>query len=485
MRELSRTKIVSTLGPTTKGRLKELIEEGVDVFRLNFSHGSHEEHAERIQEVIAAATELKRTVGILGDLQGPKIRCGKIVEGGIQLEAGQELVITTDEILGEGSRISTVFQALPREVKVGDPILMDDGLLEAVVERVEGNEVFCKMLVAGKLTSNKGINLPETDIQSPALTEKDERDLKFIIENDAIDFVALSFVRKGEDLDIIHAAMDKIGKRKPVISKIEKPSALVDIDNIIEKSDALMVARGDLGVEIPSEKVPVAQKTMIRKCIEQGKPCIVATQMLDSMIRNPRPTRAEASDVANAVLDGASAVMLSGETASGSYPVEAVQMMTKIIRETERNFMTKPGMWGYEQPEIRNDVDALCKSIVDLSETLNVKGIICITNTGKTALRIARFRPACPIFAFASHENNVLRKLSLPKAVVPMPLKDLTYDESTLTQMEEALDRHPFLDNGDQVILAAALPFDKTSNTNLIKLHTIGKDSMLLSKRTT
>ncbi|WDE96743.1 pyruvate kinase [Lentisphaera profundi] len=483
MRELSRTKIVATLGPTTEGRIKELINEGVDVFRLNFSHGTHDEHADRIDQVITAATELKRTVGILGDLQGPKIRAGKIIEGGIQLEAGQELVITTDEIIGEGSRISTVFKALPYEVKVGDPILMDDGLLEAIVEKIEGNDIYCKMLVGGNLTSNKGINLPETDIQSPALTEKDERDLEFIIKHPEIDFVALSFVRKGEDLDIIHAAMDKLGQRKPVISKIEKPSALVDIDAIIEKSDALMVARGDLGVEIPAEQVPIAQKTMIRKCIEQGKPCIVATQMLDSMIRNPRPTRAEASDVANAVLDGASAIMLSGETASGSYPIESVQMMTKIIREVQSTFMNKAGMIGYEQPKIRNDVDALCKSIVDLSETLDIKGIICITNTGKTAIRIARLRPACPIFAFASHENNVLRKLSLIQAVVPMPLKNLTYDESTLTQMEEALDRHPFLDNGDQVILAAALPFDKSSNTNLIKLHTIGKDSMLLSKR--
>ena len=482
MKTLSRTKIVATLGPTSKDCIAELIEAGADVFRLNFSHGTHEDHAANIERVIEAANKTKRTVGILGDLQGPKIRAGKIVDGGIVLIPGKELIITTDEILGEGNRISTVFKPLPKEVKVGDPILMDDGLLEAVVEKIEGNEVICRVIIGGILTSNKGINLPESDIKSPALTEKDKRDLEYILTRPEIDYVALSFVRKSEDLDLIHEFMDARGARKPVISKIEKPSALVDIDGIIAKSDAIMVARGDLGVEIPHYEVPTAQKMMIRKCLEQSVPCIVATQMLDSMIRNPRPTRAEASDVANAVLEGASAVMLSGETASGSYPIVAVETMTSIIREAESNFMTSAGVPGIETPSVRNDVDGLCKSIVELTDHIDVKGIVCITDTGMTARRIARFRPSVPIFAFASHENNVLRKLSLIKGVVPMPLKEMEYTQDTLAQMEADLDRHPFLDKGDLVILAAALPFNSKCDTNMMKLHRIGDDSKLLSK---
>ena len=304
---------------------------------LTFPHGSHEVHGRNVELIRSISSDLNMPVAILADLQGPKIRCGKVIDGGIQLVEGEELVITSRDLLGEGSIVSTGYKALPEDVKPGDRILLDDGLLELSVNEVkDGTDIHTTIVVGGVLTSNKGINLPNVALKTPALTDKDEADLRFIMTQD-VDFVALSFVRKAADLEHVHRIMDEEGGRVKVISKIEKPEAIVPdvIDAIIEKSDGLMVARGDLGVEIPQERVPVVQKDLIERCTKASKPVIVATQMMDSMIRNPRPTRAEVSDVANAVLDGATAVMLSGESAAGKYPVESVTTMAEILSSVE------------------------------------------------------------------------------------------------------------------------------------------------------
>ena len=475
LQDFRKTKIVATLGPASLDKVKELIIAGVNVFRLNFSHGTQDVHAANIAKIREFAKELDTNIAILADLQGPKIRCGMVKEPGILLEVGQDFIISTEECLGEGSRVSTIYTPLSDEVKPGNRILLDDGLLELEVVEVKGKDVHTKVIVGGKLTSRKGINLPNVDIKAPALTEKDTEDLRFILTQD-VDYVALSFVRKPEDLDLVYQIMNEAGRHLKVISKIEKPEALVDIDAIIEKSDGLMVARGDLGVEIPAEQVPTEQKRMIEKCNKVGKPVIVATQMLDSMIRNPRPTRAEASDVANAVLDGASAVMLSGESASGSYPIQSVEFMAKIIKNAEENFFTESGLKrGQIDYNIDTDVEGITYSTVNLSDMLGAKLIVCVTDSGSTVRQTARYRPLPPIIAVSDIENPVTRELSLAWGVNVLPVEGLAHTDECFLRIENKIKELDYLKDGDLVIITAGLPLLKKTTTNMIKVYRVDR----------
>ena len=478
LHEFRKTKIVATLGPSSLDKIKELIERGVNVFRLNFSHGTQEQHAETVKLIREISKELNTPVGILADLQGPKIRVGQVKEPGILLQVGQEFIISTQKCIGEGNKVSTSYEPLAEEVKPGNRILLDDGLLELEVKRVSGKDVVCEVIVGGTLTSRKGINLPNVDIKSPALTHKDTSDLRFILKLD-VDFVALSFVRKPQDIDLVKKIMDEESRYLTIIAKIEKPEALDYIDEILARSGGLMVARGDLGVEINTEEVPTVQKKLIRKCNEVGKPVIVATQMLDSMIRNPRPTRAEASDVANAVLDGASALMLSGESASGKYPLESVQIMNKIIRSAEKNFFTSGIRRSDVDYQVETEVEGITYSAVNLSDMLGAKLIVCLTDSGNTAKYTARYRPKPPVIAIASEGNPVTRTLSLTWGVTVLTIDELTHTAECFSQIHDTIKSIDYINEGDLIIISAGLPILKKTSTNMIKVHRVGQEEGL------
>ena len=476
--DFRRTKIVATVGPTSEQEdvLSELVVNGANVFRLNFSHGTHDEHLKRIETIRKVSDKLGQKVAILADLQGPKIRCGKVQEGGILLINGEQLTITTDDVLGAGSRVSTGYKSMPTEVKPNDRILLDDGLLELKVLRIEDEkEIITEVVCGGILTSNKGINLPHVELKTPALTEKDEEDLVFILKQD-VDFVALSFVRRASDLQYVYDIMDTEGRHLPVISKIEKPEALECIDEIIEASYGLMVARGDLGVEIAQERVPLEQKSMIKKCNRLGKPVIVATQMMDSMIRNPRPTRAEISDIANAVLDGASAVMLSGETASGKFPVLAVKTMGEVCQATENEIICKE---DYVEPkldfEFGTDAEGLCYGAVRLAARKKAKMILSITETGRTAKELSRFRPTQPIFAVICKSAPARNELCLHWGVQMIEMDTFELTDQFFGKIEKMIENHPSIEEDDLVVITAGVPFLHKTPTNMVKIHRVKK----------
>lgn len=470
-----RTKLISTLGPASNNdeTMEKLINEGVNVFRLNFSHGTHEIHAETVERIRKVSGKLDVRVAILADLQGPKIRVGKIVKEGIMLKNHAEFIITTEKIIGEGNRVSTTYTPLPSEVKENDRLLLDDGLLELRVKEVKGTEVITEVVVGGVLTSNKGLNLPNVDIQAPALTEKDHKDLDFILTLD-VDFLALSFVRNPEDLDLVNDIMVRAGRHINVISKIEKPEGVLNIDAIIAKSYGIMVARGDLGIEINQEQVPIVQKNIIDKCNLLGKPVIVATQMLDSMIRNPRPTRAEVSDVANAVLDGASAVMLSGETAAGDYPVDSVRTMVEIIMSAERNaiFNSNLRKKPVEHP-IETDVQGICHSAVSLANSLSAKLIICITESGNTAREIARYRSDTPTIAILDENSPAVNSLCLTWGITVLTIKHMELTSQCFDLIEKRIENLNCLEDGDPIIISAGLPLLHETPTNMLKVHRV------------
>ncbi|HNA98589.1 MAG TPA: pyruvate kinase, partial [Marmoricola sp.] len=380
---MRKAKIVCTLGPATssKEKIRQLIDAGMDVARLNMSHGTHEDHLETYLNVRRASDESGHGVGILADLQGPKIRLGSFAEGSSILIRGQQLTITTRDIPGDGDLISTTYPGLPGDVQVGDPILIDDGRVRLRVTGVEGTEVHTEVEVPGRVSDHKGINLPGVAVSVPALSEKDEADLRFALGL-TVDFIALSFVRSAQDAIDVRRIMDEVGQQLPVIAKIEKPQAVTNLDDVIDAFDGVMVARGDLGVEIPLEQVPVIQKRVVARARRKAKPVIVATQMLDSMISQPAPTRAEASDVANAVLDGTDAVMLSGETSVGRYPVETVQTMTRIIESTEASgfYDVHPIDW---QPRTRGGV--IAKAAAEVAERVEAKYLVAFTTSGDSA----------------------------------------------------------------------------------------------------
>jgi pyruvate kinase len=464
-------KIVATVGPASNSKemLTKLVNAGVNVFRLNFSHGEHAVHAEVVQKIREVNEELGSHVAILQDLQGPKIRVEMVKDNGVSIKEGDEIVITTDSCEGTSKRVSTSYQNLPQDVKTGDTILIDDGNLELTVQSISGHDVHCVVKYGGILKSRKGINLPFTKVSAPALTEKDIKDLEFGLSMD-VDWIALSFVRTAEDIKDIKSRIAKSGKDIRVVAKIEKPEALQNIDEIIAESDALMVARGDLGVEIVMEEVPMAQKMIVEKCNMAAKPVIIATQMMESMINNPRPTRAETNDVANAVLDGADAMMLSAETAAGKYPLQAVEYMARTIGSVEGAAKIYDHFY---LPNPESDTflnDNLMLTACKLSEHVNAKGVIGNTFSGYTAFKMSSHRPHAKIFIFTPN-RSLIPKLSLVWGVQGFFYDKVESTDKTFADQEQILKDHGYIKSGDVFITTASMPIREKGRTNTLKIN--------------
>ncbi|MEK3975817.1 MULTISPECIES: pyruvate kinase [unclassified Psychrobacillus] len=474
---MRKTKIVCTIGPASESEetLEKLIEAGMNVARLNFSHGSHEEHAGRIERIKKVSKKLGKIVGILLDTKGPEIRTHKMEGDAIELVTGQSIDISMTEVLGNTERFSISYEKLIEDVQEGSIILLDDGLIELVVQGIDSENGIIHTYVqnAGTLKNNKGVNVPGVSVQLPGITEKDAKDILFGIEQD-VDFIAASFVRRAKDvLEIRELLENNNGSHIQIIPKIENQEGVDNIDEIIEVSDGLMVARGDLGVEIPAEEVPLVQKSLIQKCNEAGKPVITATQMLDSMQRNPRPTRAEASDVANAILDGTDAIMLSGETAAGLYPLEAVQTMDKIARHTENAVDYRANVTKLSKARDVNLTDAIGQAVAHTAINLKVKAVIAPTESGHTAKMISKFRPGVPIIAVTSTVKPS-RMLTLVWGVYPIVGKKASSTDEVLEiAVEESILQH-YVTHGDLVVITAGVPVGQAGTTNLMKVHVIG-----------
>jgi len=472
---MRRTKIVCTIGPASESveKLCQLIESGMNVARLNFSHGTHEEHGQRIQNVREAVKITNKPVAIMLDTKGPEIRTGLLKEGKITLETGKEIVLTTEEIQGDAQRLSVNYPGLPQDVQPGNHILLDDGLIALRVLKVEGTEIYCQSLNGGELSNRKGVNVPGVNINLPAITEKDIADIKFGIEQD-VDFIAASFIRSASDVLEIRKILEEYKADIHIISKIENQQGVTNIDEILEVSDGLMVARGDLGVEIPAEEVPLIQKMMIEKCNRAGKPVITATQMLDSMIRNPRPTRAEASDVANAILDGTDAIMLSGETAAGKYPLESVQTMARIAARTEAALKheTIVSMRGIITRQ--TTTDAISHATCTTAHNLGAAAIITATESGSTARMVSKYRPKAPIIA-VTPRAKAQRKLLLVWGVEPIHAPETEGTDAMIEQSINASLNAGLIKNGDLVVITAGVPVGVPGTTNLLKVEVVGQ----------
>jgi pyruvate kinase len=466
------SKIVCTIGPVTRTprMIRKLIDAGMDVARLNFSHGTHEEHAENIAALHEAAMLMKKPIAILADLQGPKIRTGALAGGGsVALRTGQKFVITTAKVLGDSTRVNTTFRPLPHELKTGDRILLSDGLIELRVERVRGHEVQCHVVNGGILGEHKGINLPGVQLHVPALTEKDRVDLRFALKQ-GVDYIAVSFVRRAEDVVLAKSLIRRAKKDTPVIAKLEKPEAIENLEEILRASDGVMVARGDLGVEMNPERVPVVQKNIIARAREFRRPVITATQMLESMTENPRPTRAEASDVANAIFDGSDAVMLSAETATGQYPVEAVSMMARIIEQAEESIHEYPRPATQERLKVPETVAEL---VCHASRELHMKLIAVFTHSGFTARLVSRYRPLVPIVAF-SPEAHTRRRMALLWGVTSRSISDIKKIDGLAMIAEKRLMEERLVRKGDVIGIVAGTPMGIRGTTNFMKFHVIG-----------
>ncbi|MCC5910207.1 MAG: pyruvate kinase [Clostridiaceae bacterium] len=473
---MKRTKIVCTLGPASdkKEVLKQLVQSGLNVARLNFSHGDHEEQGARIRTIKEVREELNVPVAILLDTKGPEIRTGKFKDPEVNLEEGQIFTITTREVMGDSTICSVSYDGLAKDIKVGDTILIDDGLVGLKVEKISNEtDIECTVENAGVIKNHKGVNVPGVKINLPAITPKDEGDIKFGINMD-IDFIAASFVRKAEDVLAIRKILEENNAEHiQIISKIENQEGVDNLDEIIEVSDGIMVARGDLGVEIPAEEIPLAQKDMIRRCNKVGKPVITATQMLDSMIRNPRPTRAEVTDVANAILDGTDAIMLSGETAAGKYPVEAVNTMTNIALRTESAIDYREVLHSKMVEKERTITDAISHSTCATAMDLDASAIITATSSGYTARMISKFKPKSPIIA-ATTSERVRRLLSLTWGVNSVLTEELETTDDVITRSIDRSLQEDMIKRGDLVIITAGVPVGVAGTTNLIKAHIVG-----------
>ncbi len=469
---MRRTKIVCTLGPATatEDRIRELVESGMDVARLNFSHGEHSDHAENYKKVRQAADHLGRAVGILADLQGPKIRLGRFLEGRTVWATGEEVRITVDDIDGTHDRVSTTYKELSKDAKPGNRLLVDDGKVGLIVTRVEGNDVVCRVTEGGPVSNNKGVSLPGMDVSVPALSEKDIEDLEFALKL-GVDFIALSFVRSPSDVELVHDVMDRVGRRVPVIGKLEKPEAIDNLEAVVLAFDAVMVARGDLGVELPLEQVPIVQKRAIQMARENAKPVIVATQMLESMIDNSRPTRAEASDVANAVLDGADAVMLSGETSVGKYPIETVRTMARIVHAVETESTRVPPLTHV--PRTKRGV--ISYAARDIGERLNAKALVAFTQSGDTVRRLARLHTPLPLLAFTPLPE-VRSQLALTWGTETFIVPTVDSTDAMIHQVDVALLSMDRYQKGDLVVIVAGSPPGTVGSTNLIHVHRIGEE---------
>lgn len=471
----NRTKIVATIGPATSSidMLRAIIQEGVDVCRLNFSHGSYDDHENVVNSIRQINNENPdNQVAMLLDLQGPKLRVGEMENGKIELINGSELIVTTKEQIGTAKKLSVKFPTLPSDVKPGEMILLDDGKLELKVLETNGvDEIKCKVIIGGFLTSKKGFNLPQTKVSVPALTEKDRLDLAFGLKMQ-VDWIGLSFVRRAEDILELKAIIDKHAWKPRVIAKIEKPEALENIHEIIAVSDGVMVARGDLGVEMPMEQVPVIQKRIVKMCYEAGKPVIIATQMMESMITNSSPTRAEVNDVANGVMDGADAVMLSAETSVGAFPIQAVRNMRKAIAEAEK---TNAPFYKLTDPDPESETlvgDEVCATAVKMSKDLKANAIVGMTFSGYTAYKISSFRPRALIFIFTGNKR-LLSTLNLVWGVRAFYYKGFEGTDETIQDVNQILIEKGLVQKGDIIINTASMPIQERGRTNTIKISEI------------
>lgn len=471
----SRTKIIATVGPASNKTkiLLELILAGVDVFRLNFSHGTHDEHKDVITRIRGINERYGYNIGILGDLQGPKIRLGKIEEGGVSVRRGDEFIITTKECIGNKECVYITYSNFPKDVKKDDKVLIDDGKIEVrVLETNEEDEVKVRVVYGGVITSKKGVNLPDTLVSIPSVTEKDAEDLEFALEND-LDWIALSFVRSAADLIDLKQRIKNHNKNTKIIAKIEKPQAIENFDSILEETDGIMIARGDLGVELPVEEVPLIQKSLVRKCIQKAKPVIIATQMMESMIESAKPTRAEVTDVANAIIDGADAVMLSAETAMGKYPVRVIEMFRKIANRIE-----KQQDLIYSKELLPDQIsttflsDAVCYSSCKLAADVDAKAIVGMTRSGYTAFLISSCRPKAKIYVFTDNPR-LLSMLSLVWGVMGFYYNKMVSTDDTIYDVHEILKTNNLIETGDIVINLASMPIHRQSRTNMVKLTKI------------
>ncbi len=462
-----KTKIICTIGPASSDPevLRQLIQSGMSVARLNFSHGTHDEHRRMITAIRDLSDELKRPVAILQDLCGPKIRVGEIPEPGVRIEPGQTFYLTGREVMGSAERVSVSYPDLPGEVRPGDVILLADGMMELTVREVLPDEIRCEVITGGILTSHKGINLPTGTVKVNSLTEKDRADLVFGLQND-VDYVALSFVRRGADIQELKEIIADAGKDTPVIAKIEKHEAIANMDEIMAACDGIMVARGDLGVEIPLENVPGIQKRLVRAANANGKPVIIATQMLRSMVKAPRPTRAEATDVANAVLDGADAIMLSEESASGEFPVEAVRFMARIVLSAESNFPHQRFLELMPQKDVSESVaHASCV----LANHLDAAAIVATTRSGFTAMQISRFRPACRLIAL-SPEPRTIRRLALFWGCIPSYVEETRNTDERIEKAAVSAIGTGNVSPGDLVVITTGHPVWAAGTTNMMRV---------------
>lgn len=471
---MTKTKIICTLGPATDqpGILDALIQEGMSVARFNFSHGNYEEHEKRLKELREARTRFQKPIAALLDTKGPEIRVKSFKTGKVELQPDQLFRLCSGEVEGNEEQVSITCQDLYKDVSVGKRILLDDGLIAMQVEAIEGKDIICRVINGGFVSNNKGVNVPEVHLSLPYVSEKDRQDILFGIEKD-FDFVAASFVRCADDVLQIRRILDENGgKSIEIISKIENREGVDNIDEIIEASNGIMIARGDMGVEIASEEVPVIQKMIIKKVYEAGKKVITATQMLDSMMKNPRPTRAETTDVANAIYDGTSAIMLSGETAAGKYPVEALQTMVRIATRTEQDIDYRKRFFGYDHKASTNITDAICHATCTTAHDLNASAILTVTKTGTSARMISRYRPGCQIIG-CTMDEKVGRQLNLSWGVRPL----LIMEESDVIELfnhsvSNARD-YGFLKPGELVVITSGVPLGMAGTTNMIKVQTV------------
>ncbi|MCG8919949.1 pyruvate kinase [Actinokineospora sp. PR83] len=468
-----RAKIVCTMGPATATpeRVRDLVAAGMDVARMNFSHGAHSDHKQVYDLIRQASDSSGRAVGILADLQGPKIRLGTFAGGPVEWRDGDVVRITVEDVAGTHDRVSTTYKGLANDAKPGDRLLIDDGKVGLVVTAVEGQDVVCEVTEGGPVSNNKGLSLPGMDVSVPALSEKDIEDLEFALQL-GVDFIALSFVRSPADIDLVHQVMDRVGPRRlPVIAKLEKPEAVDNLEAIVLAFDGVMVARGDLGVELPLEQVPLVQKRAIQIARENAKPVIVATQMLDSMINNSRPTRAEASDVANAVLDGADALMLSGETSVGRYAIESVQTMGRIIEAVETDMPTVPPLTHV--PRTKRGV--LSYAARDIGERLNAKALVAFTQSGDTIKRLARLHTHLPLLAFTP-EPEVRSQLALTWGTETFLVHEVDSTDRMVRLVDHSMLSIGRYQPGDLVVIVAGSPPGTVGSTNLIRVHRLGEE---------
>ncbi len=472
MQRVKKTKIVATLGPASAQNdvLPKMIEAGLNVARLNFSHGSFEEHQRSLDMVRKFSKKLRRPVGVLQDLSGPKIRIGEFYQERVMLTAGDDFVLTTEKCVGDEHRAFINYADLPKEIKPGEPILLDDGKKKMEVVKVEGNEIYCKIIVGGETKGRRGVNLPGTDLKISCLTDKDRKDLVFGVKNE-VEFMALSFVRKPEDIEELRAILKRKKSQARIIAKIETPQAIENLEAILQAADGVMVARGDLAVEVPMEQVPVLQKRIIKRARQLGKPVIVATQMLESMINSPVPTRAEVNDVANAILDGTDAVMLSEESTLGKFPVEAVETMNRIALHTEAHY---PHRHIMKKGDTTVDVvvDSVTNAVVNTAHEVEAKVIVALTESSFTPRMVSRHRPAQQIVVLTPNDR-VLRKMALSFGCYAYKVKPFRQVSEVVNEARKVLVAQGFAKTGEKFVIAAGVPFGQPGGTNLMMVETV------------